>query len=56
MKATISKILCILGLSYSEAFAGVDSLSVLNSEGSLSNYIAIGVIVLMIIFGGLGSK
>ena len=38
------------------SYAGVDPLRVLESENSFTNFIAIAVIVLIIIFGAFGSK
>ena len=50
------KILLFVPLLSSVSYAGVDPLRVLESENSFTNFIAIAVIVLVIIFGVFGSK
>lgn len=53
----MSKILLLLTTLFSlVSYAGVDPLKVLESENSFTNFIAIAVIVLVIIFGAFGSK
>jgi hypothetical protein len=53
----MSKILLLLATLFSSvSYAGVDPLRVLESENSFTNFIAIAVIVLVIIFGVFGSK
>ena len=56
-ETTMSKILFpFISFFLSASYAGVDPLRVLESENSFTNFIAIAVIVLVIIFGVFGSK
>lgn len=51
-----NRVIYFWALSSSVSYAGVDPLRVLESENSFTNFIAIAVIVLIIIFGAFGSK